>query len=212
MKNRKVKSKRGGTSLFGVAARFHWLVNVLLAVIFYFAIIYAQSYIVITRPAHQLMYMVAEYAKYPVALFFLLAAIPAALRRRKRRQLLNKVSKYSSIDKGLEKLSWHDFELMVGEIFRNNGYSVCEGQSASKDGGIDLTVRKRGKTYLVQCKHWKASVGVPVVREIFGVATMMGAQAIVVCSGKYTKEASAFAKKANVKLIGIEQLENAISR
>lgn len=38
------------------------------------------------------------------------------------------------------------------------------------DGGVDLVLKKGGRRYLVQCKHWKTwQVGVAVVRELNGV-------------------------------------------
>jgi restriction system protein len=55
----------------------------------------------------------------------------------------------------------------------------------------------------VQCKHWKAtSVGVDVVRQIFGVMAAHGATGcVVVTSGSYTSAALNFARGRNVDLI-----------
>lgn len=54
------------------------------------------------------------------------------------------------------------------------------GQGA--DGGVDLRLRKDGKKAYVQCKHWKKrSVGVKVVRELYGIVMAKKAdQGIVV--------------------------------
>lgn len=71
----------------------------------------------------------------------------------------------------LRRLSWRDFELMVGELYRKRGYEVSEGRGRAPDGGIDLdTTSPGGRRILIQCKHWKSSkIGVKIVRETLGV-------------------------------------------
>lgn len=78
-----------------------------------------------------------------------------------------------------------------------------ENDGAGPDGGIDLVLRKGGEKYLVQCKQWRAfKVGVPVVRELYGVMAAKGAAGgFVVTSGRFTKEAEDFASGRNVKLL-----------
>ena len=51
--------------------------------------------------------------------------------------------------KTLEDLSWQDFELVIVELYRRQGYVVelCAGDGS--DGGIDLRLRRNGKITLV---------------------------------------------------------------
>ena len=39
-------------------------------------------------------------------------------------------------------LSWDEFEMLVGEIYRREGYSVQMLAAAGADGGIDLTLKR----------------------------------------------------------------------
>ena len=75
-------------------------------------------------------------------------------------------------------------------------------------------LRKGSEKYLVQCKQWKAfSVGVNIVRELYGVMAASGAAGgFVVTSGRFTKEASAFANGRNVKLLDGPRLHEMIKQ
>jgi restriction system protein len=100
-------------------------------------------------------------------------------------------------------MSWQQFEALVGEAFRRKGYAVTETGGGGADGGIDLSLKKDGETFLVQCKQWKATkVGVTTVRELYGVMAARGATGgFVVTSGVFTREARAFATGRNIDLI-----------
>ncbi len=100
-------------------------------------------------------------------------------------------------------MSWREFELLVGEAFRLQGYRVTENGGGGPDGGIDLTMTKGSEKFLVQCKQWKAfKVGVNVVRELYGVMAAKGATGgFVVTSGRFTDDAKAFADGRNVQLV-----------
>lgn len=131
----------------------------------------------------------------------LLGALMSFLRRRKRLGLHQGV-RQSSTANALEQMSWQDFEVLVGEGFRQRGYAVQESGGGGADGGVDLVLRKDGETFLVQCKQWKAfKVGVSVVRELYGVMAARGAAGgFVVTSGQFTDEAEAFARGRNIRL------------
>lgn len=100
-------------------------------------------------------------------------------------------------------MSWQQFEQLVGEGFRLQGYAVCETGGGGADGGIDLVLRKGNEKFLVQCKQWRAfKVGVDVVRELYGVMAAKGAVGgFVVTSGRFTADATRFAEGRNVTLI-----------
>lgn len=112
----------------------------------------------------------------------------------------------------IRDLSWHDFELLLAEAFRRQGYAVRESPP-SPDGGIDLTLTRNNETTLVQAKNWRAyEVGVKVVRELCGVMHASKAQrAILVTSGALTKDARAFATKSGVQIIEGDALTRMIA-
>jgi restriction system protein len=58
--------------------------------------------------------------QYFVPFVFGLAAVLSSLGRRKRRSLLERQKDLDSI----RQLSWRDFELLIGEMYRREGYSV----------------------------------------------------------------------------------------
>jgi len=136
----------------------------------------------------------------PIACLF--AAGVSATQRHRRGSLLASVTHAKAPD-ALQGMSWQEFELLVGEAFRVQGYEVSERGGAGPDGGVDLVLRKDKEKFLVQCKHWKAfKVGVQVVRELYGVMAAQGAAGgFVVTSGSFTEEAVAFASGRNVRLV-----------
>ncbi len=108
----------------------------------------------------------------------------------------------------VKSLSWREFEALVGEAYRRKGYVVEETGSPAGDGGVDLVLfRERQKT-VVQCKQWRSrQVGVKVVRELSGaMRDLNAAHGIVVCCGKFTAEATAFARRNGVALVGGDDL------
>ena len=140
----------------------------------------------------------ANNAWLPVLLFSVLAVISAVVGKKKRALLDNQTDADS-----LRSLSWKDFEWLVGESYRRQGYAVEESLGGGADGGIDLIIRRSGGTWLMQCKQWKVrAVGAPVIREIFGLVTHHRANgAIVITSGRFTREAMAFAESKSLELI-----------
>lgn len=130
--------------------------------------------------------------------FGMLSVFSAMLAKRKR-GLLDQQRDLDTI----RALSWQEFEWLVGEAYRREGYAVEESLAGGADGGIDLILRKDGQTSLVQCKRWKTqSVGAPVIREMFGLLAHQGAsRVIIVTSGRFTREASAFAEGKPIGLI-----------
>jgi restriction system protein len=145
--------------------------------------------------------LAAQMAKYApfVALFFFFFGGLSAFHHRRSRRLVDQQPSLES----LKSLLWKEFEWMVAEAYRRQGYAVEESLGGGPDGGIDLTLRKAGRTILVQCKRWKTgSVGAPVIREMFGILTDQGAdEVIVVASGIFTREAMQFAQGKPIQLV-----------
>jgi restriction system protein len=141
-----------------------------------------------------------------VALVLLIPAPVAALNSWRKRRLLDSQKGIDSI----RALGWRQFEELVGEAYRRQGYAVAENTAAGPDEGIDLVLKKDGNLVLVQCKQWRSfKVGVNIVRELLGV--MMAKHAtngILITSGIFTQEAKNFARDKPIDLVdGTELLQ-----
>lgn len=121
-----------------------------------------------------------------------------------RRRLLDR---QRNID-GLRSMSWQQFEQLVGEFFRRQGFQVVETGQGGKDGGVDLMLRRGQERVIVQCKQWKsANVGVSVVREMFGLQNHFRVQRVkIVSCGRFTRDAWQFAQGKPIDLIDGEKL------
>lgn len=159
----------------------------------------------------------ASVLQYIVPLLCLGGAGISAWRRGARQSLVTQVVQSEAAD-ALDGMNWREFELLVGEGFRLQGYQVVETGGGGADGGIDLVLSKPGKNggekYLVQCKQWRAfKVGVDVVRELYGVMAARGAAGgFVVTSGRFTDEAVQFASGRNVNLVDGPKLHRLIQQ
>jgi restriction system protein len=150
---------------------------------------------------------IASVAQYFLPLLCLFGALGSFLRRRKREGLVNDVTNAKGAA-ALHGMSWREFEMLVGEAFRLQGYAVTELGGAGADGGVDLVLRKGNEKFLVQCKQWKASkVTVQIVRELYGVMAAQGADGgFVITAGTFTADAKAFVEGRNVQLVDGPQL------
>lgn len=148
----------------------------------------------------------ASAGQYILPILCLAAAGMSAWRRKVRQALVTDVAQSQASDV-LDGMSWREFELLVGEGFRLQGYQVVETGGGGADGGVDLVLTRPGKgggeKFFVQCKRWRAlKVGVDVVRELYGVMAASGATGgFVVTSGRFTDDAISFASGRNVKLV-----------
>lgn len=126
----------------------------------------------------------------------------SAWRRKQRQALVSDVAQARNAD-ALDGMSWREFELLVGEAYRLQGYRVTEIGGGGPDGGVDLVLAKGSEKFFVQCKQWKAyKVGVTTVRELYGVMAAKGATGgFVVTSGRFTTDAKDFAQGRNIELV-----------
>lgn len=155
----------------------------------------------------------ATAGQYIVPLVGLVGAAMSFFRRRQRSGLVTNVARSESAS-ALDGMSWREFEMLVGEAYRLEGYRVTETGGGGADGGVDLALTKGGEKFFVQCKQWKAyKVGVDVVRELYGVMAAKGATGgFVVTSGRFTDDAKAFAEGRNVQLVDGTKLFSMIKR
>ncbi|MFD2274736.1 restriction endonuclease [Undibacterium arcticum] len=104
----------------------------------------------------------------------------------------------------LRAMDWAAFERVVGEAYRRLGFVIQETGQGGADGGIDLVLWKDHRKTIVQVKQWRSSsVGVSVVREMFGLMMHHKAQAVtIVCVGRFTNDAWRFAQGKPIDLVG----------
>lgn len=212
-----MRRKRGGLTedLVVIVARLPWWSGVLLALLSYLLLhgVASQPETALTQPgpmgamlAQTFWKTLASVGQYLLPLVCLAGAAMSVWRRKERKNLVADIQQSKASD-ALDGLSWREFEMLVGEGFRMQGYQVVETGGGGADGGVDLVLTRRGKNggekFLVQCKQWRAlRVGVDVVRELYGVMAARGATGgFVVTSGRFTAEATSFASGRNVTLV-----------
>lgn len=136
-----------------------------------------------------------------------LAALISFVNAVKQNKLYDNTASRSGVA-ALNDMSWQEFEMLVSEHYRRKGFQVTREGGNGPDGGVDLVLRQKGETYLVQCKQWRAyKVGVQPVREFFGVMAAKGATGgYFVTSGEYTADAKEFVRGRNLELIAGRKL------
>lgn len=197
--------RSNGSGLLEVVALLPWWLCVILA---------AGSYLLFSAlsgegavsagpggPKVNIVAVLAGALRYAVPLLFVAGAALSAIGRAQRTALFRNAQ--TGGPSAVAGMSWQEFELLVGEAFRRQGYSVTELGGAGADGGVDLVLRMGAEKSLVQCKHWKAfKVGVPVVRELLGAMTAQRAtKGWVITAGRFTAEAEAFARQHGITLV-----------
>ena len=176
-----------------------WWVSLILASLVYVGLKYGLVSIEFQSPGIKGGAMGLSNAAGIISAMFVLAGLISAVHAWRRGDLLDRQTSIQSI----QSVSWKDFEYLVSEAFRRQGYAVKENAVAGADGGVDLVLEKDGRRTLVQCKNWQSrSVGVSIVRELYGVMAAEGADGgIVVCSGHYTQDAKDFAAGKALELV-----------
>lgn len=212
MARRKQSSPAG--DFIDLVAKLPWWADVALAVLSYVLLHkLAIQPLAATRPGsvsamvpQSVWKGLANIGQYVVPILCLAGAGASAWQRNVRKRLVDDVAQSKASD-ALDGMSWREFEMLVGEGFRLQGYRVVEIGGSGADGGVDLVLSKPGmnggEKFLVQCKQWRAyKVGVDVVRELYGVMAARGATGgFVVTSGRFTDEAISFASGRNVTLV-----------
>jgi HJR/Mrr/RecB family endonuclease len=111
----------------------------------------------------------------------------------------------------LRLLSAQEFEWIVGEVMRREGWDVEEtGREAEADGNVDLRIRRSDKELLVQCKRWQSwPVGVDEIRKLAGTLMregLCGEDGVFVTLSHFTEPAIAEASKVGIALVDNEEL------
>lgn len=207
-----MRRKEGGPD---VVASLPWPIGLALGLIAFAVIRYGFPAWLVHRPDPILRGIGRGLAEGPfTALAWLVmlgcwsAAWVSYRRGEQRRRLLDTRTGLES----LASLSWREFEMLVGEAYRRQGYQVEETglMGGGADDGVDLILRRAGRLELVQCKQWRSrQVNAPRVREMWGLVDHFDADGVkIVCVGEFTRDARKFAEGKRIELVnGAELLE-----
>ncbi len=113
---------------------------------------------------------------------------------------------FASNPDNMQKLTWREFEILVYEVLRNQGFSVELGPG-SNDGGIDITVFARDSLgdilTAVQIKRYRSDrkIDLQAVQALHGaVCAHRMNRGMFVTTSSYLPSASKFAARENVTM------------
>ncbi len=117
---------------------------------------------------------------------------------RQRRRNADAGSPVSASD-GAADLSDTEFEALVVEAFRRQGYQLIDGGRRARA----VTLRRDRETHLLQCRHRHvAKVGVDAVQALHYEMSAGGASGgFMLTEGRFSREAAALAASCNVRLL-----------
>jgi len=101
-------------------------------------------------------------------------------------------------------MSWVEFSRAIEAAYRQQGYGV----RAVSGAAANFEITKEGRTALVNCKRWKAAhTGVEALHDLHAMKEARNAhECIYVAAGEITDNATAFAVKHGIKLVGGPEL------
>lgn len=95
----------------------------------------------------------------------------------------------------------YQYEKRCAKFLQENGFSDITVTPGSGDQGIDITARKDGKKYGIQCKYYEGTVGNKAVQEVYAGAAYYGCDiAMVITNSTFSKSAAELALRLNVIL------------
>ncbi|MCB2181317.1 MAG: restriction endonuclease [Desulfobulbaceae bacterium] len=206
--------------IIDITSKLPWWVGILLAIVSYlFLHAYAIREVIPPTNSQNLSQTMATglfrslalFGQYILPVAFIVGSGISVLNRLNRKKIHQNVTNSPSKDV-LDDMSWQQFEILVGEYYRQEGYKVEEVGGGGADGGVDLILHKNEEKYLIQCKQWKAyKVGVKPVRELLGVMVGSGASGgIVVTSGEFSRDAISYARENRIQLVNGAELHRMI--
>ena len=103
----------------------------------------------------------------------------------------------------VRKMKWPNFELLIAEGFRVQGFTVSGFSSPGAPAGSDMMVEKGQKKFCVQCRDWQVSkLEVPTVEMLIKVIAEKNADGgYVVTADEVTPEAAALAASRKIQFV-----------
>ena len=100
----------------------------------------------------------------------------------------------------LQQIEPKEFQLLVWSVFRGLGWKI-EETPFGHDGGVDGFINRGSERLVLQCKRYRADVGEPVVRDLYGTYLHQGATgAVLITTGAISRHAKEFAAGKKIQL------------
>jgi len=108
----------------------------------------------------------------------------------------------------LQDTNWREFQLLIGDAFRLQGYHIVTMGADWANEGADLVLRRSGKTLLAAYRHWNvATVGPEPVHDLRSAIKKLGADGgMLLTLGNVSAPARAAAQAAAIDLLDGERL------
>lgn len=191
-----------------LAANLPWQIGGLLALLAYWVFHDLASWMVVGKGVDRDL---ASFPQYIVPGLLLVVALISFVHRRRSGEPVEMVSPTTD---ALARMSVHDFEKLVAEGFRREGFLVVERAGTKHMGCVDLELFMGRDRYLVQCRRWKEkSVDVLAVRELAAVISAERAVGgFIVASGRFTDEARKTALGRSIRIVPADSLRRLIKK
>ena len=142
----------------------------------------------------------------------MIVALISLVQRRRRRRLLGDLPVEAAprqTSDALAHISAHDFEKLVAEAFRREGFLVVERAAGHRVQGVDLELLLGRDRYFVQCRRWKETVvDARAVRQLrTAISAERAVGGFIVTSGKFTDEARKIALGRSIRLVPADSLQ-----
>jgi restriction system protein len=202
------KARSPLADVIDLAASLPWQIGGLLALLTYWIFHDLASWM---APGSGVDKDLASFPQYIVPGLLLCAALVSFIHRRRRGEPVEMVNPTSD---ALVRMSAHDFERLVAEGFRREGFLVVERTGTKHLGCVDLELFMGRDRYLVQCRRWKEqTVDALAVRELAAVISAERAVGgFIVASGRFTDEARKAALGRSIRIVPADSLRRLIKK
>jgi restriction system protein len=201
------KAQSSLADVVDLAANLPWQIGGLLALLAYWIFHDLAAWMVLGKGVDAEL---ASFPQYIVPGLLLIVALVSFVRCRPAEP----VEVVNPTSDALARMSVHDFEKLVAEGFRREGFLVVERAGSKHLGCVDLELFMGRDRYLVQCCRWKEKmVDVAAVREL---ATVISAEravgGFIVASGRFTDEARKTALGRSIRVVPADSLRRLIKK
>jgi restriction system protein len=193
-----------------VAASLPWQIGGGLALLTYWVLHDLSASMTLGKGADMLLAGLPQYL-IP-GLLVIVALVSFVCGRQRSERSIEAVS--SPTADALARMSVHDFEKLVAEGFRREGFLVVERTGTQHLGCVDLELFMGRDRYLVQCRGWKeTAVDVQTVRELYAaISAERAVGGFIVSSGKFTDEARKIALGRSIRVVPADSLRRLIKK
>jgi|APSaa5957512535_1039671.scaffolds.fasta_scaffold04223_8 restriction endonuclease Mrr len=125
----------------------------------------------------------------------------------------NNKSLWYCLETDFKNLDGHEFEQIVGKLYRKKGYRVIQTPKGA-DQGVDLIAKKGRITIIIQTKNWKNKVTNTDVLKTSGARQMFRANySMIITSSTFTPSAKeAIQRSPRIRGTDIEGLRRQFRR